>query len=123
MITKMKLALAATAALALGAIGVAGAQGRDDVHGDFAAKRAEMKQKMLEKFDTNRDGKLDDGERIVMRDTMAVERFQKLDTDGNGSLSLQEFKAARAFGKHHRGKFGHGRRGMGGRDHDRDDVK
>ena len=115
MFTKMKLAFAATAALALGTAGIVAAQGQQKLdRADFAAKRAEMKQKMLEKFDTNRDGKLDQNERAVMKDQMAAKRFQKLDKDGNGVLSLDEFKAARGFGKHHfRGRFGHHGHGRG----------
>jgi hypothetical protein len=37
-----------------------------------------------------------------MKDTFAVESFKRLDTDGNGSISLDEFKAGKRFGKHHR---------------------
>ena len=78
-------------------------------HADMQAKREEMKQKMLLKFDTNKDGKLDQGERIVMKDTIATEAFKRLDTDGNGQLSLTEFKAGKKFGKHFGGH--HTRRG------------
>jgi Ca2+-binding EF-hand superfamily protein len=73
-------------------------------------KRAEHKQQMLQKFDTNKDGTLDQAERQAMFDQIALERFNRLDTDGNGVLSLAEFKAGKKqFGKHHRGGA---RRGM-----------
>lgn len=78
---------------------------------DFKAKRAERKQQMLLKYDANRNGTLDANERTAMHDDRATAMFQKLDTDGNGSISLAEFKAGKQHGK----KFGkrHGR-GMGG---------
>jgi Ca2+-binding EF-hand superfamily protein len=93
---------------------------REAMRAEFKAKHAAMKAEMLAKFDTNKDGKLDDAERKVMRDARAAETFKKLDTDGNGVLSLDEFKAAQ--GKlGHQGRFGKGHdrgRGHGGRDND-----
>jgi hypothetical protein len=53
---------------------------------------------MVKRFDANGDGTLDDAERAKMHDALAEERFKKLDTDGNGVLSLQEFKAGRLHG-------------------------
>jgi Ca2+-binding EF-hand superfamily protein len=114
--TKMKLAIAFCACL-IG--GVAVAAPRWDANGDgtvdpaekakrheeMKAKRQEMKAQMLAKFDINKDGKLDDAERATMMEARATEAFKRLDTDGNGSLSLAEFKA----GKKHFGKRGGGR--------------
>jgi Ca2+-binding EF-hand superfamily protein len=51
-----------------------------------AAKRAET----LERFDTDKDGKLSEDERGVMRKTRADERFAELDADGDGMLSEPE---------------------------------
>jgi hypothetical protein len=140
MLTKMKIAIALVGSLLVG--GVAAAQGFNGGHGRgqmiekfdtnkdgkldatektamktaFDAKRAEMKKNMLTKFDSNKDGKIDDSERAAARDTKLTERFKKLDTDGNGQLSINEFKAGklnkqprRGGGMHHRG---HGK-GMG----------
>jgi hypothetical protein len=111
---KMKLALVIGGCL-LG--GVAAASPRWDANGDgtvdaqekaqrheeMKAKRQEMRAKMLEKFDTNKDGKLDDAERAVMKDTFATEAFKRLDANGDGQISLAEFKAGKPFGHH----FGH----------------
>jgi Ca2+-binding EF-hand superfamily protein len=118
----MKLALVLCASL-LG--GVAMAAPKWDANGDGAvdaqekalrheqmkAKRQEMKAKMLATFDINKDGKLDDVERATMKDVLANEAFKRLDTDGNGSISLAEFKAGKKFGKRFGGKR-HMRRGF-----------
>jgi len=66
---------------------------RAAMRADFQAKRAARRQEMLARFDTNKDGKLDANERKVMRDTLAAERFKKLDTNGDGMISPQEFQA------------------------------
>lgn len=72
----------------------------------FAAKRAAHKAARLARFDADRDGALSQPERAAMKDELARERFGKLDANGDGKLSLEEFKAGRAFGRGHRG--GHG---------------
>ncbi|HEY5922714.1 MAG TPA: hypothetical protein VIV11_13625 [Kofleriaceae bacterium] len=112
--TKMKLALVLCGCL-LGGVAVAApkfdrngdgtvdAAEKAERHAAMKAKRTEMKQQMLLKFDANKDGKLDKTERIVMKDEMAAAAFKRLDKDGNGSLSLDEFKQGKRFGKHHRG--------------------
>jgi hypothetical protein len=119
--TKMKLAIVFCGVL-IGGVASA-APGKWDANGDGAlsadekaqkheamkAKRVELKQQMLLKFDANKDGKLDQNERTVMQETRATEAFKRLDTDGNGQLSLAEFKQGKRFIKHHRG--GGARRG------------
>jgi Ca2+-binding EF-hand superfamily protein len=84
---------------------------RQALMADRKAHRDERFKEVMAKYDTNRDGKLDDAERTAMRQAMAAERFQQLDTDKNGSLSLAEFQAgAKEMG--HRGR-GHGPGGFG----------
>jgi hypothetical protein len=133
MLTKFKLALATTVALVGGVAGLAAAKGRGgpdhqgmkekfDTNKDGKiddAERVQMKEArkamhaqkkadMLAKFDANRDGALDDAERSAAHAARTAERFSRLDKDGDGKLSLDEFKA----GKDHRGGQGrHGRRG------------
>ncbi len=139
MLTKMKIALALCGSLAAG--GIAAAQGihggadraeilqkydlnkdgklddgeRAAMRADLKAKHEKMRSEMISRFDTNKDGKLDDSEKAVMKDTLATERFKKLDTNGDGVLSLDEFKAGqKEFGmRHGRGAFHRGLRAKG----------
>ena len=135
MLTKLKLALLISAPLVAGATTYAVAQGdgapskellqkfdknadgklddaeRADMKAAFAAKRAERHKEVLAKYDTNKDGKLDDAERAAMRDAKLTAEFAKLDKNGDGKLSLDEFKAGTAQnGAFHRhGRHGHAR--------------
>jgi len=60
------------------------------------AIREKHREAMLARFDVNKDGTLDPGERKAMLDTLATERFKKLDSNGDGVISLDEFRAAAA---------------------------
>jgi hypothetical protein len=60
------------------------------------------RQELLDKFDTNHDGKLDDTEKAAARTAFAArikekhpELFAKIDTNGDGTLSEDEMKAAK----------------------------
>ena len=82
----------------------------------WKAKRTEMRASMLARFDTNKDGKLDDAERAVMKQTLINERFDKLDTNKDGMVSRAEFIAGakqmqHRFARHHH----HGGKGRGGK--------
>jgi Ca2+-binding EF-hand superfamily protein len=61
--------------------------------------RGEHKQAMLEKFDTDKDGKLSEAERAAAKEQgkhHLKELKAKFDTDGDGKLSDSERDAARA---------------------------
>ena len=136
MLTKLKIALALCGSLAGGVAVAGGFHGGADraeilqkydtnkdgklddsekaaMRADFKAQHEQKKAEMLAKFDTNKDGKLDDSEKAVMRDARATEAFKKLDTNGDGQISLDEFKAGRAkmgMHRHARGRFHRGMR-------------
>jgi hypothetical protein len=77
------------------------------------AEREKKHQEMVQKFDANKDGKLDEAERQAAHEARAAEHFKALDKDGNGVLSLEEFKAG---GRGRGGKHGprHAGPGFGG---------
>ena len=72
----------------------------------FAAGRAQRRAARVARFDADKDGVLSPAERAAMQDQLARERFARLDTNGDGKLSLEEFKAGRA----HAGGRGHHRK-------------
>jgi Ca2+-binding EF-hand superfamily protein len=81
---------------------------RAQMKAEWQAKRAEREKEDLAKYDANKDGKLDDAERKALHDDRLTQRFQAMDKNGDGKLTLDEFKAgASAKGLHH-GRHGHG---------------
>lgn len=52
--------------------------------------RDAMRQEMLAKYDTNKDGKLDEAEHAAIK----AERFKKLDKAGKGQITRADFPAA-----------------------------
>ncbi len=120
--TKIKIAFVLCASLIAGAAvaapkwdangdGTVSTEEKAQHRAEMKAKRMEMRQQMLQKFDANRNGTLDDAERTAMRDELATAAFKRLDKDGNGYVTLDEFKQAKGkrFFKGHRG--GHFKRG------------
>jgi Ca2+-binding EF-hand superfamily protein len=101
MFTKLKVVLITAACLVGGVAGIAAADGGSRTF-DRAAKKAEM----LAKYDTNKNGVLDPAEKEAMHEARAEEMFKKLDKDGDGKLSLAEFKAAKGM---RQGRGGKGR--------------
>lgn len=66
---------------------------RKAAHEAMKARHEAQHQQMLAKYDANRDGKLDDTERAKLHDELATEHFRKADKNGDGVLTLDEFKA------------------------------
>jgi Ca2+-binding EF-hand superfamily protein len=92
-LTKMKLAMFLCGSLLATGVGIAAAQGIGDGSGKAA---------VLEKYDTNGDGKLDATERAAMRADFKAKRqafHQKMvatyDTNGDGKLDATERAAMR----------------------------
>lgn len=133
MLTKLKVALALTAGLlGVGATiaaadagagrgafmnkydtngdGVLSDSEKAQMRADFEAKHAAMKAKMLAKYDLNKDGKLDAAERKLMKEDRLETRFKKLDTNGDGQISVEEFKAGSKLARH--GGHRHHRHGL-----------
>jgi len=91
---KLKLVLV-TSALLVGSVSFAAAAP--------GQVKADHRAKLMEKFDANKDGKLDRAEKLAMKETRAARAFARMDKDGDGKLSLVEFKAGRMHaGAHHR---------------------
>jgi hypothetical protein len=65
------------------------AKGKGERGGDRPAP-----PEMLEKYDTNKDGKLDKDERKAAFEARKAEMIKKFDKDGDGKLSEDERKAA-----------------------------
>jgi hypothetical protein len=88
-----------------------------DADGDGVITRAEMQAHsaaMFARMDANSDGKLDQTDRDARRAERRTKMFDKLDADGNGSISRDEFMAFEREGKrgHRMGKHdgeGHGK--------------
>ncbi|HEX9709174.1 MAG TPA: hypothetical protein VGB42_04315, partial [Candidatus Thermoplasmatota archaeon] len=84
------VAVGAAIATAGAAYAVAGDEGGHR-HGRRGNKAA-----LLERFDSNKDGQLDDQEREAAREARKAEMLQRFDTDKDGTLSDSEREAAKA---------------------------
>jgi hypothetical protein len=115
MMNKLKLALVSSALVLAGTVGVAAAKGgygeggkrgfmwKFDANGDgvlddaeraaMRAAFAERRAKKIAKYDTNRDGQLDAAEQQAMKQAIKLERFQALDVNKDGRLTLAELEA------------------------------
>lgn len=120
MLTKIKIALALCGSLLVGGAGMAAAQGvigpSPAARAQRQAKREAIREKMLARYDLDKDGRLDKAERAAMRNERAEKAFTKADTDHDGRLTLAEFKTLRQHQGRHRGvrhHQGQGKRGRG----------
>jgi len=70
-----------------------------------AAKAARQARhaEMLARFDLDKDGTISDEEREAAHKERAAARFKKLDVNGDGVLTLEEFQAGAFMGR--RGRF------------------
>lgn len=85
----MKRTLISTiAAASLVGLGI-GAVATADDHKGKSGKHSEKRAEMLQQFDTNGDGQLDETE----RETAKLAKFSAIDTDGSGSLTKSEITA------------------------------
>ena len=85
------------AAVVVGAAVVtAGAAFAGNEGGKEHGPRGHHRAKMLERFDANKDGQLDDQEREAAREARKAEMLQRFDTDKDGKLSDSEREAARS---------------------------
>ena len=79
----------------------------------------QFREKLLEKFDTNHDGKLDDTEKAAMKEALKAKILAKFDTNHDGKLDDTEKAAMKAAIQQrraqHGGGQGQGRRAGGGR--------
>ncbi|HEV8255205.1 MAG TPA: EF-hand domain-containing protein [Vicinamibacteria bacterium] len=98
----------------LGLAVAAGAVAASADEGDHAGARHRGmdRARLMEKYDTNKDGKLDDQERAALRQDMEARRAQhrqwlleKYDANHDGKLDEQERAAMRADRKAHREEF------------------
>ena len=103
--------------------------GREMSEEDRAAMREEMQRRMMERFDTDKDGQISAEERAAAHAEMnnrrpqgpegnvhpgnrrrphseRPEMIQRFDTDGDGQLSAEEHEALRAAAQNRRGERG-----------------
>ncbi len=120
MMKKTKLALALCGLLVGGVAAADSVQGSGSVptaaqKQAWKQKREQKKAELLQKYDTNHDGKLDANERKVMIDDRATEAFKQMDANGDGVVTLDElkaFKEKQAIERQGRRAERHGRRGL-----------
>ena len=77
---------------------------RDELRGMRAQAAAAMRQKVFERLDTDHNGSLSLAELQAVRPNMTAAQFNRLDRNGDGQLTPDEFPPPRGFG--FRGRFG-----------------
>ena len=74
---------------------------------DGEGQRSSRRVKILERFDADGDGKLNQQERTAARESRRAKILEHFDTDGNGVLDDDEKKTAREARRHHRKRKNH----------------
>lgn len=92
---KMKIQMT-TIAVALATSLIAYAEPPEGKEGKRKGPGRSLPQEIVEKFDANKDGKLDKEERKAAMEARKAEMLKKYDKDGNGELSEEEKKAVAA---------------------------
>lgn len=97
---KKQIAVGLSLAVLIGAGAAYATQGQVgpklDADGNGVITRAEAQASaasMFARMDLNRDGKLDQADRQLRRETMKTQTFERLDADNNGQLTKAEFLA------------------------------
>ena len=85
----MNKALLITLAICAAGLAVQAAEGEKK-------PEAPKRENIIEKYDLNKDGKLDETEREALRKDRTAERVKRFDKNGDGKLDQQEEAAARA---------------------------
>lgn len=98
-------------AIAIATVGIGGvalAHGGGKGPGGFGkgGRGGERRADMIAEFDKNKDGKLDDAEHAVKREDHLKARFGEIDANHDGTISYDEFKAAKPGKDHERGPRG-----------------
>jgi Ca2+-binding EF-hand superfamily protein len=94
---RMTLSLLLAATVMLPALAFAHGDGDAPCAGNRAGRMQrwqEKKQQILEQFDADKDGKLDEAERANARRAHLSRRFERMDADKDGAISYAEFEAA-----------------------------
>ncbi len=87
--TKLALIAVTLATLGVGGLTTAAFADRDGWGGGWHPRPGGMMRQLMERYDTNKDGKVTQQE----IDANRTDWFARFDTDKNGSLSLKEFEA------------------------------
>lgn len=99
-VTKAEMQAAAKARFADADANGDGALSRDEMLAAANARAEKRVDRMMERMDANGDGKITPDERPGMPD----EKFDKIDADGSGGISKEEFAEMRKHGRKHRDK-------------------